>query len=175
MNHSETITIECTINGMPFQLHAAPGTPLSELLREQGLLSVKQGCCVGECGACTVLVDGTAIDSCLYLAAWAEGKEIRTLEGEAKGGKLSHVQQAYAKSGAVQCGFCTPGLIMATTAMLAKPREKPLKLALTDGFGSQRGHWCLPLNHDETHRAAVEARPFQHVIQRIPDLQLIQL
>ncbi len=69
MNHSETITIECTINGMPFQLHAAPGTPLSELLREQGLLSVKQGCCVGECGACTVLVDGTAIDSCLYLAA----------------------------------------------------------------------------------------------------------
>lgn len=53
MNHSETITIECTINGMPFQLHAAPGTPLSELLREQGLLSVKQGCCVGECGACT--------------------------------------------------------------------------------------------------------------------------
>ncbi len=79
MNHSETITIECTINGMPFQLHAAPGTPLSELLREQGLLSVKQGCCVGECGACTVLVDGTAIDSCLYLAAWAEGKEIRTL------------------------------------------------------------------------------------------------
>lgn len=84
MNHSETITIECTINGMPFQLHAAPGMPLSELLREQGLLSVKQGCCVGECGACTVLVDGTAIDSCLFLAAWAEGKEIRTLEGEAK-------------------------------------------------------------------------------------------
>nr|WP_251124702.1 xanthine dehydrogenase iron sulfur-binding subunit XdhC [Escherichia coli] len=125
MNHSETIIIECTINGMPFQLHAAPGMPLSELLRDQGLLSVKQGCCVGECGACTVLVDGTAIDSCLYLAAWAEGKEIRTLEGEAKGGKLSHVQQAYAKSGAVQCGFCTPGLIMATTAMLAKPREKP--------------------------------------------------
>lgn len=81
MNHSETITIECTINGMPFQLHAAPGMPLSELLREQGLLSVKQGCCVGECGACTVLVDGTGIDSCLFLAAWAEGKEIRTLEG----------------------------------------------------------------------------------------------
>ncbi len=57
----------------------------------------------------------------------------------------------------------------------AVERENPLKLALTDGFGSQRGHWCLPLNHDETHRAAVEARPFQHVIQRIPDLQLIQL
>ena len=61
MNHSETITIECVINGMPFQLHAAPGMPLSELLREQGLLSVKQGCCVGECGACTVLVDGIEV------------------------------------------------------------------------------------------------------------------
>ncbi len=93
MNHSDTITIECTNNGMPFQLHAAPGMTLSELLREQGLLSVKQGCCVGECGACTVLVDGTAIDSCLFLAAWAEG--IRTMEGDAKGGILTHVQLAY--------------------------------------------------------------------------------
>lgn len=103
--------------------------PLSELLREQGLLSVKQGCCVGECGACTVLVDGTAIDSCLFLAAWAEGKEIRTLEGEAKGGKLSHVQLAYAKSGAVQCRVLYAGPDYGYHwAMLAKPREKPLTI-----------------------------------------------
>lgn len=127
MNHSETITIECTINGMPFQLHAAPGTPLSELLREQGLLSVKQGCCVGECGACTVLVDGTAIDSCLYLAARAEGKEIRTLEGEAKGGKLScSAGLCEIRRSAVRVLYAR--LIMATTAMLAKPREKPLTI-----------------------------------------------
>ncbi|WP_244580317.1 xanthine dehydrogenase iron sulfur-binding subunit XdhC [Escherichia coli] len=157
MNHSETITIECTINGMPFQLHAAPGTPLSELLREQGLLSVKQGCCVGECGACTVLVDGTAIDSCLYLAAWAEGKEIRTLEGEAKGGKLSHVQQAYAKSGAVQCGFCTPGLIMATTAMLAKPREKPL--TITEIRRGLAGNLCRCTGYQHRRRHRREALP----------------
>lgn len=128
MNHTDRIAMECEINGIPFQLSIMPGMPLSELLREQGLLSVKQGCCVGECGACTVLVDGTAIDSCLYLAAWAEGKHIRTLEGESVGGQLSHVQMAYAKSGAVQCGFCTPGLIMATTAILAKPRNQPLTI-----------------------------------------------
>lgn len=126
MNHSDRITIECRINGMAFQLSVSPGMPLSELLREQGLLSVKHGCCVGECGACTVLIDGTAIDSCLYLAVWAAGKEVRTLEGEQQAGQLSPVQKAYAESGAVQCGFCTPGLIMATTAMLAKPRSQPL-------------------------------------------------
>ncbi|MBJ9275883.1 xanthine dehydrogenase iron sulfur-binding subunit XdhC [Citrobacter amalonaticus] len=128
MNDTNRITLECVINDHPFQLSIMPGMPLSELLREQGLLSVKQGCCVGECGACTVLVDGTAIDSCLYLATWAAGKQIRTLEGESAGSQLSRVQMAYATSGAVQCGFCTPGLIMATTALLAKPREKPLTI-----------------------------------------------
>ena len=120
MNHSETITIECTINGMPFQLHAAPGTPLSELLREQGLLSVKQGCCVGECGACTVIIDGETIDSCIYLAVWADGKEIRTLEGLEKNGELTRIQQAFIEEGAVQCGFCTPGFIMSATVLLEK-------------------------------------------------------
>ena len=128
MKHTDRITLACTINGISFEGGVAPGMPLSELLREQGLLSVKQGCCVGECGACTVLVDDVAIDSCLYLAAWAAGKHIRTLEGEACGEKISPVQHAYATSGAVQCGFCTPGLIMATTAMLAKPHNSPLTI-----------------------------------------------
>ncbi|WEF29081.1 xanthine dehydrogenase iron sulfur-binding subunit XdhC [Klebsiella aerogenes] len=128
MTRAKKITLTCTINGMPFDSEVAPGMPLSELLREQGLLSVKQGCCVGECGACTVLINGTAVDSCLYLATWAAEKHIRTLEGESCHGKMSPVQQAYATSGAVQCGFCTPGLIMATTAMLAKPRNAPLTI-----------------------------------------------
>lgn len=128
MNHSETITIECTINGMPFQLHAAPGTPLSELLREQGLLSVKQGCCVGECGACTVLVDGTAIDSCLYLAAWL--KEKRSARWKVKRKAENFLMFSRLMRNPAQCsaGFVRPGLIMATTAMLAKPREKPLTI-----------------------------------------------
>lgn len=125
MNHTSWVTVECAINGAPYQFTLSPATPLSELLRSHGLLSVKQGCCVGECGACTVLVDGTAVDSCLYLAAWIDGKQIRTLEGEAVGGKLSRVQEAFSQSGAVQCGFCTPGLVMATTALLAKPHIKP--------------------------------------------------
>lgn len=125
MRNEAWITVNCSINGAPFRFTASPATPLAELLRGQGLLSVKQGCNVGECGACTVLVDGVAIDSCLYLAAWVEGKAIRTVEGESVGGQLSAVQHAYTRSGAVQCGFCTPGLIMATTALLAKPHAQP--------------------------------------------------
>ena len=125
MRNEAWITVNCSINGAPFRFTASPATPLAELLRGQGLLSVKQGCSVGECGACTVLVDGVAIDSCLYLAAWVEGKSIRTVEGESIGGQLSAIQHAYTRSGAVQCGFCTPGLIMATTALLAKPHAKP--------------------------------------------------
>ncbi|WP_313049869.1 xanthine dehydrogenase iron sulfur-binding subunit XdhC [Atlantibacter subterraneus] len=125
MRNEAWIIVNCSINGAPFRFSASPATPLAELLRGQGLLSVKQGCNVGECGACTVLVDGVAIDSCLYLAAWVEGKAIRTVEGESIGGQLSAVQHAYTRSGAVQCGFCTPGLIMATTALLAKPHAQP--------------------------------------------------
>ena len=71
MKRTDRIVLECTINGMAFEADIVPGMPLAELLREQGYLSVKQGCCVGECGACTVLIDGIAVDSCLYLAVWA--------------------------------------------------------------------------------------------------------
>ena len=119
-------TINCRINGANYQLNVSPAMPLSDVLRAQGFLSIKQGCCVGECGACTVLVDGTAIDSCLYLAVWAHGKTIRTSEGKSLHGKPSAIQQAFAESGAVQCGFCTPGFIMATSALLAKPRSQPM-------------------------------------------------
>ena len=128
MKRTDRIVLECTINGMAFEADIVPGMPLADLLREQGYLSVKQGCCVGECGACTVLIDGVAVDSCLYLAVWAAGKQIRTLEGESRGEQLSPIQQAYAESGAIQCGFCTPGFIMATTAMLAKPHNSPLTI-----------------------------------------------
>ncbi len=94
---------------------------LSEVLREElALTGVKHGCGVGECGACSVLVDDVLVDSCIYLAIWADKKNIRTIEGEAKKGILSKVQQAYVDEGAVQCGFCTPGFVMATTSFAEK-------------------------------------------------------
>lgn len=120
------VEIQCEINGKPYSYAVPPTMSLHHFLRGQGLISVKEGCSVGECGACTVRVDGTAIDSCLYLAVWADGKSIRTVEGERKGNELSDVQQAFIDEGAVQCGFCTPGLVMASAALLDKTARRPL-------------------------------------------------
>ncbi|UXB12004.1 xanthine dehydrogenase iron sulfur-binding subunit XdhC [Aeromonas dhakensis] len=120
------VEIQCEINGKPYSYAVSPTMSLLHFLRGQGLISVKEGCRVGECGACTVRVDGTAIDSCLYLAVWADGKSIRTVEGERKGNELSDVQQAFIDEGAVQCGFCTPGLVMASAALLDKTDHRPL-------------------------------------------------
>lgn len=114
------VDITLTVNGKAVAASVHPGASLLDFLRQEGLTGVKQGCGVGECGACTVLVDGTAVDSCLFLAVWADGKAVRTIEGEARGNELSRVQRAYLEAGAVQCGFCTPGLVMATTAFVEK-------------------------------------------------------
>ncbi len=121
-----TVAIQCEINGKPYSYAVSPTMSLLYFLRGQGLISVKEGCSVGECGACTVRVDGIAIDSCLHLAVWADGKSIRTVEGERQGNQLSDVQQAFIDEGAVQCGFCTPGLVMASAALLDKTDRRPL-------------------------------------------------
>ena len=116
-----TRTIAFTINGKKKELTVDVRRSLLEVLREQlGMISIKQGCAVGECGACTVLIDDVPIDSCIYLAVWADGRSIRTVEGESKDGKLSKVQQAFVDEGAVQCGICTPGFVMAATAFVEK-------------------------------------------------------
>lgn len=113
--------IQCTVNGVPRSLFTDVRKSLLELLRQDlGLTGTKEGCGVGECGACSVLVDEVLVDSCIYLAVWVDGKAIRTVEGEAKNGKLSPVQHAYVEEGAVQCGFCTPGFIMASTSFVEK-------------------------------------------------------
>ena len=106
--------VHMTVNGKEVELAVDPRESLVETLRERlGLTSVKRGCGVGECGACTVLIDGVAIDACLYLTMWAEGKHILTTEGlKSPTGELTSIQQAFIDEAAVQCGFCTPGLIM---------------------------------------------------------------
>jgi len=120
-------TLNLTINGRKKTLDVDVRSSLLEVLRDQtGLTSIKQGCGVGECGSCTIMVDDILIDSCIYLAVWADGKSIRTLEGESRDGILSAVQTEYVESGAVQCGFCTPGLIMATTSFVEKNKGQPV-------------------------------------------------
>lgn len=106
--------IRMNVNGKERELAVDIRESLADTLRERlGLTSVKKGCEVGECGACTVLVDGKAIDSCIYLSVWADGHSVLTVEGiTGPGGELSPVQQAFVDEAAVQCGFCTPGLIM---------------------------------------------------------------
>ncbi len=117
--------INIKINGHNRQIAVDERASLADVLRHDlGLTSVKKGCEVGECGACTVLIDGEALNSCIYLAVWADGKEILTVEGlTAHDGSLHPVQQAFIDEAAIQCGFCTPGLIMSALAMFNKGRS----------------------------------------------------
>ncbi len=113
--------VECVVNGKEVTEYVDVRESLLEMLRNRlGLTSVKKGCEVGECGACTVIVDGETIDSCIYLAVWANGKNIRTLEGLEKNGGLTRIQEAFIEEGAIQCGFCTPGFVMSATVILER-------------------------------------------------------
>ena len=116
-----TIAIRLTVNGLPRQVDVAPQRTLLDLLRDDlGLTGTKECCLVGECGACTVSLDGKIVDSCLVLAAEADGAEVTTIEGLAADGGLSRLQQAFLDSGAVQCGYCSPGQVMAARDLLAR-------------------------------------------------------
>ena len=114
--------IHCTINGREVETMIDVRASLTDLLRNDfRLTSVKKGCEVGECGACNVIIDGECFNSCIYLAAWADGKNIRTLESlMGPDGELSDIQQAFIDAGAIQCGFCTPGFIMSATVLLER-------------------------------------------------------
>lgn len=113
-------SVTCTVNGIERTYLIDLRSSLSDMLRgKAGLDSIKHGCDVGECGACTVLIDGKPFNSCIYLAIWAEGKTILTLEGlSTTKGAISDIQQAFIDEGAVQCGFCTPGFIMASIPII---------------------------------------------------------
>ncbi len=121
----EKVLIKCVINGKQVENYVDPRASLTDMLRnDYRLLSVKKGCEVGECGACTVMIDGQTYNSCIYLAVWADGKEIRTLEGlQKEDGEITPLQQAFIDEGAVQCGFCTPGFVMSATVMVESGKQ----------------------------------------------------
>jgi carbon-monoxide dehydrogenase small subunit len=122
------------VNGTSHRLEVQPWWTLLEVLRNQlGLIGVKEGCGAGDCGACTVLLDGQAVNSCLVLAVRAAGHEITTIEGLTRDGRLHPIQQAFVEEGAVQCGFCTPGMVLAAKALLdenPRPSEHEIRVAI---------------------------------------------
>jgi carbon-monoxide dehydrogenase small subunit len=116
--------LSLTVNGEAHETEIWPGESLLYALRERlGLPGSKNACEQGECGSCSVLLDGTLVCACLVLAAQADGHEVVTVEGVAEGDGLHRVQEAFAETGAVQCGFCTPGLIVATVDLLRRTSE----------------------------------------------------
>jgi aerobic carbon-monoxide dehydrogenase small subunit len=131
----EKIDVNFTVNGRYVTVPVYPHETLLRVLREKlCLTSVKEGCGVGECGACTVILDGKAVNSCLVLAPSVEGKTVETTEGLAKDGKLHPLQQAFIDHFALQCGFCTPGFLMTAKALLDKnphPTREEIKLAIS--------------------------------------------
>ena len=147
--------ISMKVNGKQHELAVDVRESLADALRNRlALTSVKKGCEVGECGACTVLVDGVSVDSCIYLAVWADGKSILTVEGlQGENGELNPVQQAFIDEAAVQCGFCTPGLIMTAVEIVGSgkqyTREELRKLI--------SGHLCRCTGYENILRAVEKA------------------
>ena len=128
MSHFESAEkkrVRCKINGRDTETMVDIRASLTDMLRnEYSLTNVKKGCEVGECGACNVIIDGECFNSCIYLAVWADGKEITTTEGLlSANGELSAIQQAFIDEGAVQCGFCTPGFLLSAKEIIDSGKE----------------------------------------------------
>ncbi len=127
--------IRLRVNGLDYDAMVKPNQTLLDVLRDDlGLIGTKKGCDKGECGACTIMMDGEAVLSCLVLAIQAQGTEIITIEGLAQDGELDPIQEGFVKYGAIQCGYCTPGMIMTARALLNKtphPSEEEIKLGLS--------------------------------------------
>ncbi len=127
--------ITLTVNQKKYELAVSPNTALIDLLRDElNLMGAKEGCGIGECGACTVLLDGKAVSSCVMLAVEADGCEIGTIEGLETETGLHPIQEAFVEKGAIQCGFCTPGMILSAKGLLDKnpePSEKEIRTAIS--------------------------------------------
>lgn len=142
------------VNGKEYSLDIDPSMRLIDVLRKKlALTGAKEGCGEGECGACTVLMDGLAVNSCLVLAIQARGKSIVTIEGLEENGELDSIQQAFIDHGAIQCGYCTPGMIMSAKALLLKnphPGEEEIKTALA-------GNLCRCTGYNKIVKAVQQA------------------
>lgn len=147
-------TIRVTINGRLYEEDVEPRQLLAHFLRETiGLTGTHIGCVIGECGACSVLLDGKVVKSCLHLAVQADGREITTIEGLAKDGELNPVQEAFVKNYAFQCGYCTPGMVMTSHALLKNnlnPSEEEIRKALA-------GNLCMCTGYVQIVDAVKEA------------------
>jgi carbon-monoxide dehydrogenase small subunit len=138
------------VNGQPYDIFVKPKTLLVEVLRDLiGLTGTKRGCNSSSCGACTVMLNGMSVKSCSMLALQANGAEVVTVEGLAKGNELSPLQKAFLDHGAFQCGFCTPGMLMSSTALLTE-NPKPTKLEIKEGID---GNICRCTGYNSIIRA----------------------
>ena len=147
-------TINVTINGRIYEEDVEPRLLLSHFLRETiGLTGTHIGCVIGECGACSVLLDGKVVKSCLHFAVQADGREVTTVEGLAKNGELNPVQEAFVKNYAFQCGYCTPGMVITSYALLQRnpnPSEEEIRKALA-------GNLCMCTGYVQIVEAVKEA------------------
>ena len=158
--------VKCNINGKDVEKIVDVRASLTDMLRNDfRLTSVKKGCEVGECGACTALIDGEAINTCLYLAVWAEGKHIRTLESLlGPNGELSDIQQAFIEETAIQCGFCSPGFMLSAVEILESGKEytdDQLRKLLS-------GHLCRCTGYENILRA-VRKVMYRHLGKELPE------
>jgi aerobic carbon-monoxide dehydrogenase small subunit len=146
--------IQLTINGESVEAAVEPNQTLLQFLREDlGLTGTKHGCGLGDCGACTVILDGRPVNACLVLAVQARGREVLTIEGLAENGKLHPIQQAFVDKGAIQCGFCTPGMILSAKALLdekPEPSEPEIRTAIS-------GNLCRCTGYQKIVEAVQEA------------------
>jgi aerobic carbon-monoxide dehydrogenase small subunit len=148
------IRVQCVINGRAAMFETYPMARLLDVLREQaGLTGTKEGCGEGECGACSIEMDGALVNSCLVPALQAEGAKIRTIEGVADGAMLHAVQQAFLIHGGAQCGICTPGMILAAVTLLAR-NPRPSETDIREGLS---GNLCRCTGYTKIFTSVVEA------------------
>jgi len=146
--------ITLTVNGVARQALVEPNQTLTSLLRDElGLTGTKHGCGVGDCGCCTVILDGETVNSCLVLAMQAQGREVITIEGLAQGAELHPLQQAFVDAGAIQCGFCTPGMILSAKALLDHTPQ-PTREEITKGLS---GNLCRCTGYEKIVEAVQDA------------------